>query len=59
MSVLGALASLAVGVLSAPDTAAAPILASFAPALSALPWREALMVASPVVGTLVLRRTRR
>ena len=63
MSALGALASLAslaASVLpSALGVAATPILASFAPMLSALPWREALMVVSPVVGTLMLRRTRR
>ena len=40
-------------------TGVAPVLASFAPTLSGLPWREALMMISPIVGTLMLRRTRR
>ena len=38
---------------------AEPLRASLAPLLGAVPWREALMMASPVIGTMVLRRPRR
>ena len=39
-----------------PPAEAPPVLASLAPLLTSLPWREGLLMASPAVGTLLLRR---
>ncbi|MBB4658090.1 hypothetical protein [Parvularcula dongshanensis] len=40
-------------------SAASAAEAGFLPLVRRLPWRELLMVASPILGTLLLRRRRR
>ena len=60
---LAPLAPLAPLVAAALPPEAEPLRASLAPlmtgALGGMPWREALMMASPVVGTIAVRRRRR